>query len=54
MKLKKKLMNLSKEYLNDPKSQYYRHLNKMLNLHKNSNVSKEDVLNYVKKWYNAN
>lgn len=50
MGLGSQLRNLSKEYLNDPKGQYFRHLKKMLNLHGQSGVSKEEVRQFVKDW----
>ena len=53
MGLRKDLMDLAKEYKKDPKSQYYRHLKKILELSKNSNVSKKEVFEYVKTWYNG-
>jgi hypothetical protein len=52
MGLVKDLKKLSKEYMNDPKGQYFRHLNKILNLHSQSGVSKKEVLKYVESWKN--
>lgn len=46
-----KLKDLTKEYMNDPRGQYFRHLRKILDLCKQSKVSKNEVLNYVKNWY---
>ena len=53
MGLTKRLRDLSKEYMNDPKGQYFRHLNKILNLSKSSNVSKDEVKKFVENWYNG-
>ena len=50
MGLGKQLKDLSKEYMKDPKGQYFRHLQKILDLHKRSGVSKEEVIDYVNKW----
>jgi hypothetical protein len=50
MGLGKQLKDLSKEYMKDPKGQYFRHLKKILNLHKGSGVSKKEVLQYVNEW----
>ena len=50
MGLGKQLKDLSKEYMKNPKKQYFRHLGKILNLHKHSFVSKEEVLEYVDNW----
>ena len=51
MGIGKKLKNLSKEYMQDPKGQYFRHLEKILNLHKMSKVSREEVKEYFDKWF---
>ena len=50
MGLGKQLKDLSKEYMKNPKKQYFRHLEKILNLHKQSHVSKDEVIDYVHKW----
>ena len=50
MGLGKQLKDLSKEYMKDPKGQYFRHLQKILDLHKRSGISKEEVIVYVNKW----
>ena len=50
MGLGKQLKDLSREYMKNPKKQYFRHLEKILNLHKQSHVSKEEVIDYVDKW----
>ena len=50
MGLGKQLKGLTKEYLRDPKGQYFRHLEKILNLHKSSGVSKNEVLDYINNW----
>lgn len=46
----KDLKKLSKEYMTDPKGQYFRHLQKILDLHTQSHVSKQEVLDYVERW----
>ena len=51
MGLRKDLMKLAKEYKKDPKSQYYRHLQKILDLSEKSFVTKKEVFDYVAKWY---
>jgi len=48
-----RLKNLTKEYMNDPRGQYFRHLKKILDLHKSSGVKKIEVLHYCQKWYNG-
>ena len=50
MGLGKQLKELSKEYMKDPKGQYFRHLQKILDLHKRSGILKEEVIDYVNKW----
>lgn len=50
MGLGKQLKNLTKEYMKDPKGQYFRHLDKILDLHKRSGVSKDEVKDYIDKW----
>jgi len=45
-----KLKDLTKEYLKDPRGQYFRHLQKILDLHKQSGVSKTEVIRYVETW----
>lgn len=52
MGLGKNLKDLTKEYMRDPKGQYFRHLEKILNLSKQSKVSKSEVFEYVEEWYN--
>lgn len=54
MGLTKKMKDLTKEYMNDPRSQYFRHLKKILELHKTSNVTKKEVLQFVEKWGSKN
>ena len=53
MGLGKRLKDLSKEYMNDPKGQYFRHLKKILDLHSSSFVKKDEVKAFVDKWYNG-
>lgn len=50
MGLGRKLRDLSKEYMQDPKGQYFRHLVKILELHKQSGVSKQEVKDRVDLW----
>jgi len=44
----KKVQNLSKEYMKDPSGQFFRHLEKILNLHEGSGVSKQEVKDWLK------
>jgi len=53
MGIARKMKDLTKEYMRDPKGQYYRHLKKILDLHKQSGVSKIEVLHYCQKWYDG-
>ena len=50
MGLAKQLKGLTKEYMTDPRGQYFRHLQKILDLHKQSRVTKLEVVKYVEKW----
>lgn len=50
MGLSKKLKDLTKEYMQNPKKQYFRHLDKILNLSKSSGVSKQEVKDMVDYW----
>lgn len=50
MGLGKDLKSLTKEYMTDPRGQYFRHLEKILNLHTQSGVSKSEVLDHVNRW----
>lgn len=50
MGIGKDLKNKYIEFKKDPKGQYFRHLEKMLNLNTIGNISKEDVLDYVEEW----
>ena len=50
MGLRKQLTGLSREYMSNPKQQYFKYLLKILNLSRSSNVSKQEVMNYVKEW----
>jgi len=52
MGLGRNFKDLYKEYKTDPRGQYFRHLNKILNLHKQSKVSKQEVIEFVEKWKN--
>ena len=51
MGLTKQLRGMTKEYMQNPKAQYFKYLDKVLNLYKRSNVSKKEVMDHVKKWY---
>lgn len=44
------LHRLAREYKADPSGQYYRNLEKMLNLYLTGKTSKEEVLCYVQRW----
>jgi len=44
------LHRLAREYKADPSGQYYRNLEKMLNLYSTGKTSKEEVLAYVQRW----
>jgi len=48
--LRKQLMGMSREYLKNPKVQYFKYLQKILDMSTSSNVSKKDVKSYVDKW----
>jgi hypothetical protein len=50
MGLAKQLRSMTKEYLKDPRGQYFHNLNKVLNLSKRSNVKKEEVVKFVNVW----
>lgn len=44
------LHRLAREYKADPSGQYYRNLEKMLNLYSTGKTTKEEVLGYVQRW----
>lgn len=50
MGLAKQLKDLSKEYLKDPKGQFFRQLDTVLELHKRSHVSVEEVIEHLEQW----
>lgn len=50
MGLAKQLKDLSKEYLKDPKGQFFRQLDNVLGLYKRSHVSKEEVIEHLEQW----
>lgn len=52
MGLGKQLKGMTKEYLRDPKAQYFKYLEKILNLYSGSGVSKIEVSKYVQRWAN--
>lgn len=53
MGVRKDIMGKIKEYKQDPRGQYLKHLNKMLNLHTTGQMTKGEVFEHVKKWYNG-
>ena len=50
MGLRKKLTSLSREYLSNPKQQYFKYLKKILELGKSSNVDKDEIRVFVNNW----
>ena len=50
MGLRKNLGDMAKEYAKDPKGQYFRHLLKILELGKTSNVTPKEIKAYVETW----
>jgi len=50
MGLGRDLRKMAEEYRKDPHGQYWRNLDKMLNLHSTGKVSKQEVLQHVKEW----
>ena len=50
MGLRKQLTSLSREYLSNPKQQYFKYLNKILDLGRSSNVSKDEIRVFVNDW----
>ena len=44
------LKRLAIEYKRDPSGQYYRNLEKMLNLYTTGKTTKQEVLAYVQRW----
>lgn len=50
MGVTRQMKDLLKEYKKDPVGQYYRNLDKMLGLHKTGKQTKQQVLEYVRKW----
>lgn len=51
MGLSKKLKDLTKEYMKDPRGQYFRHLEKILKLSNTYHIPKKDVLDFVHDWF---
>jgi hypothetical protein len=47
-----KIKDLMREYKQNPSVQYFKYLDKVLNLHSGSGVLKSEVYEYVIKWYN--
>jgi len=52
MGLGKQLKGMTKEYLESPRKQYFKYLEKILNLHRSSGVTKKEVSKYVQEWSN--
>jgi len=50
MGLSRDLKNMLDEYKKDPSGQYWRNLDKMLNLHETGKVSRQQVFEHVKEW----
>lgn len=50
MGLTRDLKKMVDEYRKDPSGQYWRNLDKMLNLHDTGKVSKQEVLKHVREW----
>jgi hypothetical protein len=50
MGLGKDLRKMVKEYKQDPRGQYFRNLDKMLNLNVTGKVTKKEVLEHVQEW----
>jgi hypothetical protein len=50
MGLRRDLMDLAREYKKDPKGQYLRNLDKLLDLHTTAGVSPEEVFLHVAAW----
>jgi len=46
--------SMSREYLKDPHGQYFRQLDKMLKLYKQSGVPKKKVIEHLKLWIEKN
>lgn len=51
MGLSKKLKDLTKEYMKDPRGQYFRHLEKILMLSNHYHIPKKDVKEFVDNWF---
>jgi hypothetical protein len=50
MGLSRDLKNMVDEYKRDPSGQYWRNLDKMLNLYQTGKLTKQQVLDHVKEW----
>jgi len=50
MGLSHDLKNMVDEYKRDPSGQYWRNLDKMLNLYQTGKLTKQQVLDHVKEW----
>lgn len=50
MGITRDIKNLTKEYKRDPKGQYFRKLQQMLDIYKISGASVEEVYQYCKNW----
>ena len=50
MGMTRQLRDLTKEYLKDPKAQFFRQLDTILKLHKQSKVSLDEVCDHLNEW----
>jgi len=50
MGLGRQIKGLTKEYLKDPKGQYFRHLKKLLDISKTHKIPKKEVVRFVRDW----
>lgn len=48
------IKHLSSEYMKDPHGQYFRNLDRMLKLYKQSGVPKKKVIAHLKDWIETN
>jgi len=53
MGIAKKLTGLAKEFKNDPQGQWFKHFDTILRMHKTSGVPRQDVIDYMNKWIEA-
>lgn len=50
MGIGKQLRQMSKEYLKDPKGQFFRQVNAVLDLGKKSGVSNPEIIKHLESW----